>query len=189
VANWNWPGNENKPLEVNVYSSCEEVELLLNGKSLGRKATNRSTEYSAVWQVPYQPGELMAKGYTNGRQVSSAVLKSAGSVQRLKLTPDRGSIAANSQDLSYVTVELLDAGGVRNTVAENLINFSIQGEGTIVAVANANPMSTESYQAQQRKAWQGRCLVIVKSGKRAGRITLTASAKGLRPATVEIRTQ
>ena len=189
VANWNWPGHEKKLLDVTVYSSCDEVELLLNGKSLGKKNTNRSSEFTAVWQVPYQSGQLLAKGYSKGQQVTSAELRTAAAPQRLKLTPDRMSITADNQDLSYVTIELLDAAGVRNPLAENLVNFSLEGDGSIVAVANANPVSTESYQAHQRKAWQGRCLVVVKSGKRAGKITLTATSKGMSAASVVITTK
>jgi beta-galactosidase len=184
VANWNWQGHEKEALEVSVYSSCEEVELLLNGKSLGRKPTNRSTAFTATWDVPYQAGVLHAVGYNGGRATSFADLKSAGQPSAMKLTPDRARIVADNQDLSYVTVELVDAKGVRNPTADNSIRFAIEGPGTIVAVANANPISTESYQRPQRKAWQGRCLVIVKSTQQAGPITITASSSGLRPAKV-----
>ena len=184
VANWNWEGHEREPLQVSVYSSCDEVELLLNGKSLGRKPTNRSTAYTATWDVPYQAGVLHAVGYNGGRATSFVDLKSAGPPSTIKVTPDRARIVADNQDLSYVTVELVDAKGVRNPTAENSIRFAVYGPGTIVAVANANPISTESYQRPQRKAWQGRCLVIVKSTQQAGPITITASSSGLRPAKV-----
>ena len=184
VANWNWEGHEREPLQVSVYSSCDEVELLLNGKSLGRKLTNRSTAYTATWDVPYQAGVLHAVGYNGGRATSFVDLKSAGPPSAIKLTPDRARIVADNQDLSYVTVELVDAKGGRNPTAENSIRFAVDGPGTIVAVANANPISTESYQRPQRKAWQGRCLVIVKSTQQAGPITITASSSGLRPAKV-----
>jgi beta-galactosidase len=95
---------------------------------------------------------------------------------------------ANGQDLSYLTVQLVDDHGVRNPLAEDLITFAVNGPGSIVAVANANPVSTESYQQPQRKAWQGRVLLIIKSDKQAGRITVTASAKGITPAKVTIDT-
>jgi beta-galactosidase len=187
VPNWNWAGSENKPLEVNVYSSCDEVELFLNGISLGKKTTNRSTEYLATWKVPYKPGILKALGYSSGRQVNSSELRTAGQPSQIKLTPDRNQIAADGQDLSYVTVELVDRHGVRNPTAENLVSFTIAGPGSIAAVGNANPMTLESYQQPQRKAWQGRCLVIVKSSREAGVVTLTASAKGLTPARVTLK--
>jgi beta-galactosidase len=186
APDWNWKGFENKPLEVNVYSSCEEVELFLNGRSLGRKPTNRSTEFTAKWDVPFQPGVLRAVGYDAGRQAGSAELRTAGEPARVKLSADRSDIRADGEDLSYVTVELTDARGVRNPKAENLVRFSVEGPGTIIAVGNANPFSTESYQQPQRKAWQGRCLVIVKSERRAGRVVVRASSQGLPPATLAI---
>jgi beta-galactosidase len=186
VPDWNWKGYENKPLEVDVYSSCEEVELFLNGRSLGRKPTNSSTEFTAKWDVPYQAGVLKAVGYDAGKQVSSSELRTAGEPTRITLAADRRDIKADGEDLSYVTVELTDARGVRNPKAENLVRFSVEGPGTIAAVGNANPVSTESYQQPQRKAWQGRCLVVVKSERRAGRVIVKASSQGLPPATLAI---
>jgi beta-galactosidase len=165
-------------MEVSVYSSCEEVELFLNGTSLGKRQTNRDTKFTATWQVAYQPGILKVVGYTNGKEMASSQLQTAKQVSKIKLSADRTTIKADGQDLSYITVELTDANGLRNPKAENLVKFTIQG-GTIVGVGNANPVSLESYQLPQRKAWQGRCLVIVKSSDKAGRITLTASANGL----------
>jgi beta-galactosidase len=186
VADWNWKGEEGTPLEVNVYSSCDEVELILNGKSLGRKATGRSTEYTAAWRVPYQAGELRAVGFDAGRQVNAAELRTAGGPTRVRLTADRTEIRADGEDLSYVTVELTDARGARDPKAENLVSFAVEGPGTIIGVGNANPVSTESYQQPRRKAWQGRCLVVIKSDRRPGRITLRASSQGLSPATLVI---
>jgi beta-galactosidase len=186
VADWNWKGSENKPLEVNVYSSCEEVELFLNGHSLGRKPTTRSTRYTATWEVPYQAGVLRAVGYDGARQVNSAELRTADEPVRTKLSADRQRIKADGEDLSYVTVELVDARGVRNPKAENLVEFTVEGPGTIVGVGNANPVSTESYQQPRRKAWQGRCMVVIKSGTQGGNIVVKASARGLRPATLVI---
>lgn len=178
VADWSWPGIENKPLEVSVYSSCDEVELFFNGKSLGKKQTNRNSKFTANWNVPYQAGILKTIGYTNGKEVASSQLQTAKQVSKIKLSPDRSVIKADGQDLSYITVELVDVSGVRNPKAENLVKFKVEG-GTIAGVGNANPMSLESYQLPQRKAWQGRCLVIVKSPNKPGNIRLTASAAGL----------
>ncbi|MBV8859184.1 MAG: DUF4982 domain-containing protein [Acidobacteria bacterium] len=188
LADWNWKGYEGKPLDVDVYSSCAEVELFLNNRSLGRKATNRSNQFTATWQVPYQPGTLKAVGYPDPPRVAAATaeLSTAGAPARLKLTADRTKIKADGQDLSYVTLEVLDARGVRHPKAENLVRFSVEGPGTIAGVGNANPVSTESYQQPQRKAWQGRALVVVKSGKQPGRITLRATSQGLPPATIVI---
>ncbi len=187
VADWNWPGNEGKPLEVEVFSSNDEVELFQNGKSLGRKPTNRSTEFKALFEVPYQAGELKAISYKGSKQAATSVLRTAAAPTQLKMSADRNEIKADNQDLSYITIELLDANGVRDPKAENLLKFEIDGPGTIVGVGNANPKSLESYVDPQRKAWQGKCLVIVKSNGQAGNITLKATADGLAPAQVSIR--
>ncbi|HWS89594.1 MAG TPA: glycoside hydrolase family 2 TIM barrel-domain containing protein [Pyrinomonadaceae bacterium] len=188
VADWNWKGYEGKALDVDVYSSCEEVELFLNGKSLGLKPTNRSTEFKATWSVPYQPGGLKAVGYgkTGRTAAATAELRTADAPARIKLTADRVRIKSDGQDLSYVTLELVDARGVRHPKAENLVRFAVEGPGSVAGVGNANPVSTESFQQPQRKAWQGRALVILKSGGRPGRITLRATSQGLPPATVVI---
>jgi beta-galactosidase len=189
VENWNWKGNEGKIMDVSVYSSCEQVELFLNGKSLEKKPTNRSNKFTAIWRVPYQPGTLKAAGYKGRKQVSISELKTAGDPVLIKLTADKPEIRADGQDLSYITVELNDAAGIRNPDAENLVSFSIEGPGTIIAVGNANPVSIESYQLPQRKAWRGRCLVIVKSESKAGPIILKATAQGLNPASIEINSK
>ena len=188
LADWNWKGYEGRPLDVDVYSSCAEVELFLNGKSLGRKDTNRSNQFTATWSVPYRPGTLKAVGYgkTPRTAAAHAELRTAAEPARLKLTADRPRVRADGQDLSYVTVEVVDARGVRHPRAENLVRFNVEGPGTLVGVGNANPVSTESYQQPQRKTWQGRALVVVKSGKQSGRIILRATTQGLPPATLVI---
>jgi beta-galactosidase len=178
VAEWNWEGWENQPLTVNVYSGHEKAELFLNGKSLGVKETNHKNQFIATWQVPYQSGELKAVGYDGEKEKATHILKTAQSPVQLKLTADRLEIQSNGQDLSFITVEVLDENGIRNPMAENLVNFEISGPGKIVAVASSNPMSTESFQQPHRKAWKGRCLVIIKSEKIAGEIVLTAKSEG-----------
>jgi beta-galactosidase len=179
VSSWNWEGSEGKILTVEVYSSCPETELFLNNKSLGRKKTDRSTEWIARWEVPYEPGVLSAKGYTGKDEAIIAELKTADKPAKIKLTADRQAIKADGQDLSYITVELLDNNGVRNPEADNLVNFSIEGPGTILSVGSSNPMGTESFKKPYRKAWQGRCLVVVRGGKVAGEIRLKAVSPGL----------
>ena len=150
----------------------------MNGKSLGRKQTNRGTKFIATYQVTYAPGILKAVGYSKGKEIGKSELRTAKQVAKLKLSPDRTIIKADGQDLSYLTVELVDVNGNRNPKAENLVNFSASG-GTIVGVGNANPMSIESYQLPRRKAWQGKCMVIIRSNKKAGNITVTATAAGI----------
>ena len=189
VADWNWKGYENQPLDVTVYSSYETVELFLNGQSLGKKATNRATQFMADWTVPYMTGTLRAVGYKDKKIVNTSELYTAGEPTQIQLTADRMEINAGAQDLSYITVVLADEKGHRHPKAENDVQFAIDGPATIVGVGNANPVSLESYQQPQRKAWQGRCLVIIKSTDERGAIKVTATAAGLKPATVVIRSK
>jgi beta-galactosidase len=190
VSNWNWEGYENTPIEVNIYSSCTLVELFLNEKSLGKKPTDRSTKMIASWQIPYQQGTLKAVGYNaNNKIINSAILTTSGSTTNIQMAADKKVIKANNQDLSYITIELLDAKGIRNPLAENKVTFEIEGPGTIIGVGNANPQSLESYQAPEHKVWQGRCMVIVKAGKSAGEIKLKATVEGMAAASIIISAQ
>jgi beta-galactosidase len=187
VAEWNWEGYENQILGVIVCSGYENVELFLNGKSMGAKPANKETEFMAWWNVPYEPGELKVVAYKEGKEVAAQYLKTADKPVKIELSADRSEIFSDGQDLSYVTVDLVDENGLRNPAIENLVEFEIEGPGKIVAVANSNPMSAESFQRQQRKAYKGRCLVIVKSEKEAGNIILKASSEGLTSAVVNIK--
>ncbi len=184
VADWNWEGYEDSVLEVTAYSSCDEAELFLNDKSLGRMKTDRSSEFKATWKVPYHPGELRVTGYSDNKQVNSAVLHTASDPVKIKLSADRDTIKAGGQDLCYINVELLDVNGYRNPKSENRLEFDITGPATIAGTGNANPVSLESFVDPSRKAWQGRCLVIVRSGKKEGPVTLKVSSPGLKPAEI-----
>jgi beta-galactosidase len=136
--------------------------------------------------VPYQPGTLQAIGYDGGQKVGIAELRSAATPTQIELQADRTTLQANGEDLSYITVALLDEHGVRNPKSGNLVSFEIEGPGTIVGVGNANPISLESYQQPRREAWRGRCLVIIKSGKRPGVVELKANADGLTPSQIQL---
>jgi beta-galactosidase len=189
VADWNWDGHEGELLEVTVYCMYPEVELFLNGQSQGRKETNRETQWIAKYQIPYQAGELKAIGYASTEEKASHILKSAGQVEYIKLKADREKIYANGQDLCYIMVELTDHEGTLHSKAENLVNFQIEGPGSIAAVASSNPRSVESFQQPRRKAYQGRCMVIVKSGHEEGTITITAESEGLAPTKIKISSE
>jgi beta-galactosidase len=188
VASWNWTGFEDKKLKVEVYSSCQEVELFLNQQSLGRKPVNRENRWIAGWEVPYKQGELTAKGYEDTTEIASSILRTAYEPKKIRLISDRTSINADGQDLCFITVELIDSLGVRNPEASNLIQFEVEGPGSIIATGSSNPMSTESFQQPMRKAYHGRCLVIIKAGRKERKIKLRASSEGLEPAEIIINT-
>jgi beta-galactosidase len=189
VDRWNWEGHEDQPLEVEAYCAHEEVELFLNGESLGRKETNRGTEWIARWEVPYAPGSLKAIAYQGNQEVDSWELVTASEPEKIRLTADRSRITANGQDLSYVQVELQDGKGNLNRVAADLVEFEIEGPGRIIAVASSDPVSTESFQQPRRKAFRGRCMVIIRSDNQPGEITLTAHSGNLQSGSVTVSSE
>jgi len=188
-ASWTWPGTEGKNREVRVYANTPNVKLLLNGRDLGTKAAGRAAQFTAIYAVPYEPGELVAVGLDEaGKEVGRWSLKTAGVPAQIRLTPDRKTISADGRDLSYVAVEVLDAQGVLCPNAANLVKFSLQGGGQIAGAGNGDPRNIQSFQRPQHAAFEGRALVIVEAGERAGKMRLSASADGLKAATTEIAT-
>ena len=186
---WTWPGQEGKELQVEVYSGAEKVQLFLNDKLIGEKPTGREQEFKAVFSVPYIPGTLKAVGMRGSRAVAESILATGGNASALRLTADRSVIQADGQDLSFVTVEAVDAQGQWQPDAGQEIHFSISGPGAIIAVANGDAASTESYQGDHRALFQGRALVIIRTSKAAGTIHLTAEAEGLGKAELSVQSQ
>lgn len=186
VDHWNFPGYEGKELAVSVYSNCEQVELFLNGDSFGKQINTADKKHVLTWKVPYTFGVLKAISYDKNGEMHTTTLESAGKVEKIHLSADRTDIVADGNDLSYVTLELVDAKGIRNQQAEELVEFSIEGDATIEGVGNANPMSTESFVANSRKTWRGSNLLVVRSGKSSGRIIVTAKVQGLPVASITI---
>jgi len=184
---WNWPGHEGKPIEVEVYSLFPKVRLYLNNELVGEQETDREREFKAIFPILYQPGLLRVAGVDNqGDEVDFRELVTAGEAAKLRLLPDRKTIRANGQDLTFVSVEVLDAEGRLQPNADDLIQFSIEGPGSIVGVDNANLKNEESYSANSRHAWNGRAIVVVRSERKAGEIKLTASSTHLSSASVMI---
>jgi beta-galactosidase len=186
VPSWNWAGQEGKPLKVNVYATTPAAELWLNGRSLGRHPVK---DCVATWTVPYAGGVLKAVGYRDGAAVRNASLQTAGTPASIRVKADRSRIKGDGEDLSYITVALVDNKGNRNPLADNLVHFSLTGPGVLVGVGNGDPTSTESYQAPQRHCWQGRCLVVLRAGRTKGVVHLTVSSDGLPAQTVDVNVE
>jgi beta-galactosidase len=186
---WTWPGYEGKNMEVVAYSACDSVQLLLNNKLLGTKITSKATEFKATWMVPYQKGTIKAVGYISGAKTAEWQLTTADKPSKIHLSADRAKIKADGQDLSFITVEITDNNGILNPQADNQIKFSIEGNGKIIAVCNSNPTSIESFQQPTRKAFEGKCLVIVQSGQNAGEIRLKASSEKLKSNEIVIKVE
>jgi beta-galactosidase len=180
---WNWKLGDT--IDVWAYFNGDEVELFLNGKSLGTKR-KIGDELHVVWRVSYQPGTLRAVSRKNGKVVMTDEVHTAGQPARIVLIPDRKIIKANGSDLSFVTVKIVDQNGTVVPRANNLVNFEISREGTIAGVDNGSEISHESFKANHRKAFHGMALVIIQSKGKAGRISLKARADGLRPASMVI---
>ena len=174
------PHDEN----VEIYSNAAEVELFLNDKSLGKKAT-RKDGAAINWQVPYQPGTLKAVASNNHKEVADDTLRTAGKPVKISLLPDRKSIGTSFDDVANVEIQLLDENGTLVPTAAGLVQFTLTGPGKIIAVDSGSVVSTEPFQASERKAFQGRALAILRATG-PGSIVLTASAAGLPPATVEL---
>jgi beta-galactosidase len=178
TQSWNWAGREGKPMQVAVYSRCDSVRLELNGKVIGEKPVSAATKLTAKFDVPYQPGELRAVGLINGNVAAQTTLATSGAPKRLKLVADRASIRADRNDLSYVTVEVVDANGRRVPNAEVAVRFSVSGAGELAAQASAGPNEPASFKAPVRKTFQGRCLAILRPLGSPGDIHLRAEADG-----------
>ncbi len=189
AQSWTWPGQEGKPLQVDVYAGTEKVRLYLNDKLIGEMPTGRDQQFKATFSVPYQPGTLKAVGVNGDKSVAESVLTSAGEPKQLRLTADRSVVHADGQDLSFITVEALDAQGRVQPNADQLITFEISGPGVIAAVGNGDGTSDEPYQGHQNKLFQGRAQVVVRTSKTPGDIQVKATAPGLSAAQQSIRAQ
>jgi beta-galactosidase len=176
---WTWPGFEGKTIQVEVYS---------NNILVGEKVTTGDREYKATFDVPYSPGILKAVAVENGKEVESTMLQTSGDASKISVTADRKEIAADGQDLSYVTIEITDKDGIVQPNAANRLHFQIEGSGIIAGVDNADLKDYESYIGNTRKAWHGRALVVIRSTHSTGDIKLTITSPGLSQAVLTIKT-
>ena len=185
ARSWTWPGMAGKSLQVAVYSRCESVRLELNGKVIGEKPVSAAA--TAKFDVPFQPGELRAIGLINGKEVAKTTLKTAGESHGIRLIADRSALRADRNDLSYVTVEIVDAKGEVVPNADVSVRFTVSGAGELAATGSSSPNDAASFHEPLRKTYQGRCLAILRPNGTAGKITLKAEAAGVNAATITVR--
>jgi beta-galactosidase len=194
LPHWTWPNREGLVTPVHCYTNYDHVELFLNNESLGHRskrdsqvpeditAEARMGEYRLVWDnVVYKPGKLEAVAYDeHGREAARTAVETAGDPSAMKLEADRSEFQADGDDLVYIAVELVDDRGRFSPLGDNLVQFSLEGPGEILAVGNGDPTSLASFQDKERKAFYGRCMVIIRSIKgKGGKIILTASSAGM----------
>ena len=181
---WNW--NEGDDVDVWAYfNNADEVELFLNGESLGTKKPEDGS-YHVWWRVPFVPGELVAVSRKDGKEVKRDSVRTASEPYAIRLTPDRSEINADGTDLSYVAVEVVDKDGNLCPLAENEIVFEVDGAGFNAGVDNGSPTSLEPFKSDRRKAFYGKAMLIVQNDGKEGKIRVNATSPGLKGSTVTI---
>lgn len=190
LPHWSWPGREGLVTPVHVFSSADEAELFLNGKSLGRKSRSKFT-YRFRWDdVKYIPGELKVVTYKNGLQWAIDSVRTTGKAYRIKLKVDRSVISADGRDLAFITAEILDSGGWVVPDANILLTFRVEGAGSLLATDNGDPADLIAFPSTDRKTYSGLALGIVqsRSGVR-GKINIHVSGLGLKEGTLVVESK
>ena len=188
LPHWNWPDREGEITPVHIFTSGDEVELFLNGKSLGRKKTQQY-EYRLRWDdVRYESGDLKAVAYKNGKKWAETIVKTTGNQTKLMAEADRVTIQSDGYDLSFITIKVTDDNGLTVPQANDKIQFSIEGPGEIVATDNGDPTDMVAFPSTSRNAFGGLALVIVKA-KGKGVITLKAEAPGLKETKIVLKSK
>lgn len=192
---WNWSGKEGQTISVWAYSNCEEIELFLNGQSLGRKPMPQNSHLE--WPVTYTPGTLLARGYKAGREILATKVETTGAPAVVSLTANRTTLAADGADVAVITVEALDAQGRRVPTADREVEFELVGAGRIIGVGNGDPSSHEldiflagadgQPPRWKRRLFNGLAQVIVQSSREPGTLMLTAKTGNLRAGAVMIK--
>jgi beta-galactosidase len=182
LPHWNWKPGQLVDVWA-YYSQADEVELFLNGKSLGIKK-KQGDDLHVAWKVKFEPGTLKAVSRKNGKIVLSQEVHTAGAPAEIQLVADRKSIHADGNDLAFITVKVLDKDGNIVPDADNLVTFKVKGLVDIAGVDNGSQISMEPFKANHRKAFHGMCLLIVRSRKTKGEVLVKASSNGLKPSTL-----
>lgn len=182
---WNWHTGDTVDV-VAYYNKADEVELFLNGKSLGVKR-KQGEQLHVRWRVPFVPGTLKAVSRRNGKDVLRQEIQTSGVPAKIALIPDREYIKADGKDLCFVSVKITDAAGNLVPGADNAINFNVVGNGSLKAVDNGSPVSHELFKASHRKAFNGLALAVIQSSAQAGAIRIEASSPGLPTVAITIK--
>ncbi len=179
IASWTWSGWEGKPARVIVLSASEEVELLLNGRSLGKRPAGRANAFEAEFEFSYTPGMLTAVGWDGSVKTGEFSLASAGEPARIAAEPDKTKLHAGGDDLAFITATLTDAMGRENLQAKRTISVEATGDGTLLGFGSANPETALSYDGTAWETYDGRVLAVVRAGMHAGEIRVRFSSEGM----------
>lgn len=186
ISSWTWYGYEGQMASVDVYSASEEVELFLNGRSLGRKKAGEECDFTATYEIPYEKGVLRAVGYSQGQETGEYSLVTAGNHTKLCVKADRESLAADGEDLAFVTINFVDEDGTENLWEQHEVTVSVEGAGGLEGFGSANPSSEEVYDGQTAATYDGYCLAVIRAGEMPGKIRLTVCSEGYEPQVIEL---
>ena len=181
LSRWNYAGAEGKPLELVVFSGAEEVEVLVNGQSIGRKTVGRERPLpcSVRFETVYVPGTVEAISYTDGQEVSRAVLKTPGPAAQIRLLPEKTTVKADGHDLIYVGIEIVDQNGVVCPDAAVPLTAEVSGAVALAGFGSGNPVTDEDYTDHCTVTFHGRAMAILRAGYEKGQIGLKVSGEGL----------
>ena len=180
---WNW--NAGQEIDIWAYTNFEAVELFVNGKSVGLRSRS-DKDLHLEWHVIFEPGTIKAIGQNKSGETGEVIIKTAGEPARLEMIADRQEILADGTDLSFITINVLDKDGIPVPNADNQINFEVTDKVVIAGVDNGSQTSMESFKGSRRKAFNGKCLLIVQSGLVKGNATIKATSDRLEPAVLQI---
>ncbi|WP_327697996.1 glycoside hydrolase family 2 TIM barrel-domain containing protein [Streptomyces sp. NBC_00459] len=181
IDSWTWPGFEGRPVTIEVYGDADEVELLLDGRSLGRRPLGPDHRFRTEFDTTYEPGELLAVTHRAGTETGRHTLRTATGPVRLRAEPDRPSVTANGGDLAYVTLALTDPDGTLHTAADRPVTVEVSGPGVLLGFGSADPATEERFDATERRTYEGRALVVLRPTG-PGKIHLIATAPDCAPA-------
>ena len=181
---WNYdPGDS---VRVSGFTNLDEAELFINGKSLGRKSSAEATDNGITWDVTYEPGELLLKGYKNGAVVSTHSLKTAGKVSAIKAIADRDSLSVIGKQLVHVEINLVDQNGLPVFGADDEVTVALEGPATLLGLESGSLVSHEDYKSNKRKAYHGKLLAYIQSQEKEGIIEIRLSSPGLKDQVLKV---
>lgn len=186
ISSWSFPGFEGRPVKVEVYCNAEEVELCLNDKIIGKAPAGEASDYIAAFELAYEPGELKALAYTDGKEIGRSILKTVGKPAGIAMKADRSVIAAGAEDLSYIDISFIDDMGNVVPYMNEKIKVTVEGEGTLQGCGSADPTTHENFFDNVTTTYDGKMLAVIRSAEQAGKIKVTASAKGFPASALEI---
>lgn len=188
ISSWSWDGYEGKPVKVEVYAEGDEVELLINGNSVGKKPAGKDHDFKAEFDTIYNPGEIIAISYSEGREIGRYSLKSADNNVNLKIEADRDKIKADDTDLAFINISLVDEEGILKPLADRKVSVKVEGAGTLFGLGSGNPKTEENYFDPECTTFDGQALAIIRPTTN-GIIHVTVEAKDCIPQTIKIEAE